>query len=283
LSYFLIYGIHFQHFSEIQRFFARIERVSKKAVNTNFRFKNILVGVDGQDGGLHALGEAIRLAQWSKGKVTAVTVSPFYEGDLSLVGVHHIRELVVGPCETIRSQALALAGSMDAQIAVECHGGNPDEVIPELASSKGCDLLVLGGRKRGPVLGLLQGRLTAAIIGNSSIAVLVVPLYCNLGWQKLLLLNAANRCTQDALGWSAALSATYGGQLTVLELTPRAGRSVTAASVRERVACDQIDMILVSRAPKGRLALRKRYLLSSLINHSPCPVLILAPSFDPAV
>ena len=43
------------------------------------RLRKILAAVDGSPASLHALREAIRLAQWVKGGVTVITVAPSYE------------------------------------------------------------------------------------------------------------------------------------------------------------------------------------------------------------
>ena len=70
------------------------------------KYKRILVAVDGSEPSLHALSEAFKLStSW----VTVVAVTPFYEGDLRLLGVPKSDRLIREPCETALAQAEEMA------------------------------------------------------------------------------------------------------------------------------------------------------------------------------
>lgn len=102
-----------------------------------WRARSILAALDGGVPSLNALGEAIRLAQWGNGRVTGLTVTPSYEGDLSLVGVPDLGGILAGPCEDILERALDVAEALGVRIKVLCEEGEPHIKILERAESEG--------------------------------------------------------------------------------------------------------------------------------------------------
>ena len=78
------------------------------------KYNRILVATDGSEPSLHALQEAFKLSTtW----VTVVAVSPFYEGDLRLLGMPKSDRLIREPCETALARAEELAAAASARLA----------------------------------------------------------------------------------------------------------------------------------------------------------------------
>lgn len=179
------------------------------------------MALDGSGPGLHALEEAIRLAQWARGRVTAITVVPPYEGDLSLVGVRDIKSAISGPCEEVLSEALDIAEAMNFPIDVVCEEGEPHEKILERAEAKRCDLIVMGAGAHRPILGILLGSVMPKVIAHSRQDVLVIPERAAIDWEKMLLVADGSSYSEIAAERAIDLAAAYGGELKVM-LIPEA-------------------------------------------------------------
>lgn len=192
------------------------------------KLKNLLVAVDGSPAGYHALAEAIRLAQWSKGTVCAVTVLPSYEGDLSLVGVRNIQSAIAGPFESIVNQAFDLAETLHADITVKCAVGEPHREIVAFASAGGYDTIVLGGISRPLISLLFRGTTTIRIIQSGVARVLWVPEHGTIQWEKILHVAHPDDHMRHNLAQATDLALTYGGELTGLIIGPRAARKTDA-------------------------------------------------------
>jgi nucleotide-binding universal stress UspA family protein len=174
------------------------------------------VALDGSGPSLHALEEAIRLAQWARGRVTVITVTPPYEGDLSLVGVRDIKSAISGPCEEILSDALDVVEAMNFPIDVVCEEGEPHEKILECAETKRCDLIVMGAGARRPILGILLGSVVPKVIAHSRQDVLVIPERAAIDWEKMLLVADGSSYGEIAAARAVDLAAAYGGELKVI-------------------------------------------------------------------
>jgi nucleotide-binding universal stress UspA family protein len=113
------------------------------------KYKRLLVAVDGSDTSLHALQESFKLTgSW----VTVVTVAPFYEGDLRLVGVANPQALMTEPCNTALETAQEMADRAGAVIQTVCAVGRPHEGIVDLAAAGSRDLIVMGAKGQTQVL-----------------------------------------------------------------------------------------------------------------------------------
>ncbi|MCX5891781.1 MAG: universal stress protein, partial [Deltaproteobacteria bacterium] len=126
------------------------------------KYKRILVAVDGSEPSLHALSEAFKLStSW----VTVVAVSPFYEGDLRLLGMPKSERLIREPCDTALAQAQELADEAGAVIQPVCERGETHERIVALAEIGSRDLIVMGARGHGVLENLLVGSVSRRVIG----------------------------------------------------------------------------------------------------------------------
>ncbi|MHB8069243.1 MAG: universal stress protein [Desulfobaccales bacterium] len=276
------------------------------------KYNRVLVAVDGSASSLHALQESFKLTgSW----VTVVTVAPFYEGDLRLVGTPQPQALMTEPCNTALETAQEMADAAGALIQTVCAAGEPYERLVDLAESGNRDLIVMGAKGHSFIERALLGSVTRRVIGYTQRDVLVVPSQAEVAWQKILLATDASPASEAAVARALDLAQDYGGELqvvAVMKFPPQiyVEPPVTAAW-RERLrACVEritaqaqsrnlaatgsvlegtpykaiVDLAqrekarLIVMGAHGRTGL-KRLLMGSVtervIGHAPCPVLVV--------
>jgi nucleotide-binding universal stress UspA family protein len=179
------------------------------------KYNRILVAVDGSEPSLHALQEAFKLStSW----VTVVAVSPFYEGDLRLLGVPRSDRLIREPCDTALARAQELAEEAGALIRPLCEHGVPDERIVKLAELGSRDLIVMGAKGHSVLENLLVGSVTRRVIGFTSKDILVVPLKGTVGWERILLATDGSERSRAAADRALELAQIYGSELLVVSV-----------------------------------------------------------------
>jgi nucleotide-binding universal stress UspA family protein len=179
------------------------------------KYNRILVAVDGSEPSLHALSEAFKLStSW----VTVVAVTPFYEGDLRLLGVPKSDRLIREPCETALAQAEEMAEEAGALIRPVCERGVPDERIVKLAETGSRDLIVMGARGHGILENLLVGSVSRRVIGFTSKDILVVPIKGVVGWERILLATDGSLRSRMAADRALELAQIYGSELLVVSV-----------------------------------------------------------------
>lgn len=184
-------------------------------MTTNNGYNRLLVAVDGSDASLHALQEAFKIStSW----VTVVAVTPFYEGDLRLLGVPKSDRLIREPCDTALAQAQEMADAAGALIRPVCERGEPHERIVHLAEAGSRDLIVLGARGHSVLENLLVGSVTRRVIGFTGKDVLVIPLTGAVGWDKLLLATDGSARSRLAADRALELAQSHGSDLVVLSV-----------------------------------------------------------------
>jgi len=214
-------------------------------------YKNILVGVDGSSAGFHALTEAIRLAQWSRGRVAAVTVCPSYDGDLSLVGVPDIKSVISGSCEKVANQVLKIGENLSANIEMVCSVGNPIEEIRRLAV-EGCFDLVVLGRRLG-LRAVFGSGISYALSRHAPADLLIVPEQEGISWERMLLVETSGGSGSGNLPHAVSLANAYGGKLTVMSVRNRPNTNVAISSKSP----DIHSTIIIPRLPSpGQLVAR---------------------------
>ncbi len=238
------------------------------------RPSSILVALDGSKASRQALEESIRLAQWTKGRVTAITVAPAYEGDLSLVGVKSVKDLVEGPGRKILSEAIDLAKPRAMSLRIAYESGDPGPKILERAKTENCDLILLG--KSGdihPLLAALTGSVMTDAVEPSTIDVLIIPEGKSIGWERILHVADGSDTGRNAALRAFELIATFDG--SILDSAPTAGGSWKEV-VRLATEHAATLIVLSCPGPKGGALrrLRCRYYLEVLAAHAPCPILV---------
>jgi len=134
--------------------------------------KKVLVAVNGNMG---VLDEGIRLAKDEKTWVTVVKVIPEYDGDLELVGIRNIRDVLDSGGDNAVSEIKSLAESERALIKTRLERGEIHEKILDVAREERCDLIVMGASTRkGLINRLLGGNTLEKVLRYATCPVLVV-------------------------------------------------------------------------------------------------------------
>ncbi len=184
-------------------------------MTSNTKYSRLLVGVDGSDASLHALREAFKIStSW----VTVVAVTPFYEGDLRLLGVPKSDRIIREPCDTALAQAQEMADEAGALIRPLCERGEPHERLVELAAAGSRDLIVLGSSGHNILENLLMGSVTRRVIGFTSKDILVVPPKATMGWKKILIATDGSAHSRQAADRALELAQLQGSQLLVVSV-----------------------------------------------------------------
>lgn len=179
------------------------------------KYNRILVAVDGSDASLHALREAFKISiSW----VTVVAVTPFYEGDLRLLGVPKSDRIIREPCDTALALAQEMADEVGALIRPVCERGEPHERIVKLAAAGSRDLIVLGSSGHNLLENLLVGSVTRRVIGFTSKDILVVPPQAAVGWEKILIATDGSAHSRQAADRALELAQLQGSQLLVVSV-----------------------------------------------------------------
>jgi len=133
--------------------------------------KKVLVAVNGSMG---LLNEGIRLARDEKSWVTVLKVVPPNEGDLNLVGVKNIAELLDSGAAKAEAAIKGLAASEGALIKTRVEEGEVDKKIVEVAQEERCDLIIMGAQKRSFIKRLLGMNVVERVISKAPCPVLVM-------------------------------------------------------------------------------------------------------------
>jgi nucleotide-binding universal stress UspA family protein len=261
------------------------------------RLKHLLVALNGSAAGNHALIESVRLAHWSKGGVTAMTVVPPYAGDLNLVGVKHISSLMTGDAGEILKQAFDAAEALGMRIDVCSAAGDPAVEIAGYYEAGNYDGVVLGVNHRPAPVRFLRGNVRSRIIRFlPSAEVLLIPETATVSWEKLLLITDA-AATDSGTWWRAnEVARVYGGRLEGCRLARRhlgkGGRAGSptdkrlgipegnARAILQRILQENIEMVLLSRGIGARREMPWPGLIDRIVALNR-PLLILKPSYVP--
>lgn len=157
---------------------------------TKDRFKRILVATDGSEGATAALRAAVALAAAMQSELTVLTVfepdqpeeiAPLHDpGPREFARVEHLRGAYREAKEIISDNILA-----EAKTTVNEHPtvsasfvfvqGDPATEILSYATEIAADMIVMGRRGRGRVMGLLLGSVSQLVTGKARQFVLLAP------------------------------------------------------------------------------------------------------------
>lgn len=175
-------------------------------------YSKILVAFDGSESSRNALRQALDKFEDSWIKVLIVT--PAYEGDLELVGIHDIHSLLSGPTEELKQAAKEIIGSELARVNIDVVKGEVFERIIEVAEDESCTLIIMGRRGLHRVERMLMGSVTAKVIVHSSTDVLVIPRDAEIGWDNILVATDGSANSEKALLKAADLGKSHRSSIT---------------------------------------------------------------------
>lgn len=182
------------------------------------RYRKILVAFDGSDSSRNALLQAIKLAKTEKSWIKVVAVVPEYDGDIELIGVSNIQDVITGPGEKLLAQARDISASEGASIITNLEQGEAYDRIVDVASAENCDIIVMGRRGHSRLERALMGGVTARVIGLTDRDVLVVARDANVGWKNILLPTDGSRFCASAVERAIDFAKSYGGDLTAVSV-----------------------------------------------------------------
>jgi nucleotide-binding universal stress UspA family protein len=133
--------------------------------------RKILIAVNGSK---DVLTNGLRLVKGERCEVTVVKVYPQYEGDLSLVGVKDIRNVLDGGVEKDLAEIQKVAENEGRSVRVMTVEGDIREKIIEVAEEEKCDLIIMGASSQNSIKKLVLGNLLDEVSRWSPCPVLVV-------------------------------------------------------------------------------------------------------------
>jgi len=182
------------------------------------KFNKILVAVDGSDASRNALRQSFKLAFDEKKWITVVAINPPYQGDLALVGVSNISEVLKGPGEKNLEEAKHIAETENASIKTRLEEGEPFQKIVEVAEEERCELIVIGRRGVSGIERALMGSVTSKVIGYFKGRTLVVPEDAPLGWNTILVATDGSKFSDAAVDEAINYAKSYGGSLNIVSV-----------------------------------------------------------------
>jgi|Deesub1362A_J573_1020465.scaffolds.fasta_scaffold06375_2 nucleotide-binding universal stress UspA family protein len=182
------------------------------------KFNKILVAVDGSEASKNALRQAFKLAFDEKMWITVLAINPPYRGDLSLIGVSNISEVLKGRGEEILEEAKKIAEEERASIKTRLEEGEPYEKIVEVAEEEKCQVIFMGRRGLSQIERSLMGSVTAKVIGHFKGRIFVIPEGKSLGWRNILVATDNSSYSHVALEEAINYAASYNGSLNVVNV-----------------------------------------------------------------
>lgn len=179
-------------------------------------YKKLLVAFDGSESSKNALRQAILLGEQNQSWIKVLAVVPAYEGDLELVGVSNVGDVLKGPTEKLAKSAQEIADSMSAHIITDVEQGEAYEKIIDVADAENCDLIVMGRRGLRRLERMLMGSVTARVISHSDKNVLVVPRDAEIGWERIVVATDGSRCSEAAMARAIDYSRVFNSDLSII-------------------------------------------------------------------
>ena len=180
------------------------------------RYNKILVPMDGSEASKNALKQSFKLAFDEKMWITVVAIDPPYLGDIDLVGISNIKDVLKGKGSEILEEARGIAAEENASIKTRHEEGEPFAKIVEIAEEENCDLIVMGRRGLTGIERTLMGSVTAKVIGHFTGRTLVVPHDSALGWGDILLAYDGSKYSEAALSEAIDYAKSYKGSLKIV-------------------------------------------------------------------
>jgi nucleotide-binding universal stress UspA family protein len=143
----------------------------KKGGNTMKDYRNVVICVNGSK---DVLVEGLKLIHDEKCNVTVVKVVPTYEGDLSMVGVKNIGDLLNSGAERELSEIMEVAKKAGSDVKVRVEEGDLHEKIVETAEEEHADLIIMGARKKNFIEKLLNLETIDKVTNQAPCPVLLV-------------------------------------------------------------------------------------------------------------
>ena len=181
----------------------------------------ILVAVDPSPASKEAFQQALRMAQFLKAELIAISVSPRYEGAMNRWKISNADAHLNEPFTLCLKEMEQIAAQAGQQIQTLNPTGDPVEEIVNAAEETNAGLLILGCPKRSRLQRVLLGQITTKVIGYSPCDVLLIPEGAKIGFERILVGIDGSRYSMEAGQRALDLALAFKGEvfaLTVLDI-----------------------------------------------------------------
>lgn len=137
-------------------------------------FERILLAVDGSEHAVRAAKVAADLARRLESELRIVAA---YDPIPPFLGEPNMQEAInarLEDAQTILNKAETAVGEVPGGVHSEMIEGSPAEAIIEVAKIRRSDLIVMGSRGRGRLVGLLLGSNSQKVVSHAPCPVLIV-------------------------------------------------------------------------------------------------------------
>jgi nucleotide-binding universal stress UspA family protein len=181
----------------------------------------ILVAVDPSPASKGAFQQALRLAQFLKAKLIAISVTPRYEGNMHRWKISNADEELSRPFQECLAGMKQCAVEQGQKIRTIHVIGDPVEAIVQTAAAENAGLLLMGYPKRSRIERVILGQTATKVIGFSPCDVLIVPERAEIGFSRIMVGIDGSRYSMEAGQRALELALAFGGEvhaLTVLDI-----------------------------------------------------------------
>ncbi len=134
-------------------------------------YRKILIAVDGSK---RVLTQGLTLAEDEKCWVTVVKVVPPHDGDLNLVGIRNISDVLDNGAKKDAAEIDEIAKGEGALVKTRIEEGDIPEKIVEVAEDEDCDLIIMGTNRTNWFRKLFVKNVVEKVINQAPCPVLVV-------------------------------------------------------------------------------------------------------------
>lgn len=138
-------------------------------------FDKILLAVDGSEHSMRAAYMAAELARTMKSSEMRLVV--VYEPIPPYIGDPYMQYAIgarLNQTQTILQQAVDAVGEIPGKLSTELLEGGPAEAIVEVANTRQSDVIVMGSRGLGRLVGALIGSTSQKVVAHAPCPVLIV-------------------------------------------------------------------------------------------------------------
>lgn len=134
-------------------------------------YKKVLIAVNGK---MDVLTEGLKSVKDEKCIVTVLKVVPSFEGDLGLVGVKNIGDVLGSDRYRLISEIEDVANAKGAVVTTRVEEGDIQQKILEVAEEEESDVIIMGDGKQSLIKKVLGMNVTAKVVSKAPCPVMKI-------------------------------------------------------------------------------------------------------------
>jgi len=134
-------------------------------------YRKVLIAVNGSK---EVLSQGINLACDEKCWITVVKVLPQNEGDLNLVGIKNIEDVLDNGSRLESTEIKRIAETEGVMVKTRIEEGDASSKILEVAEEENCDVIVMGAKKQSWLRRIFGDNTVGKVIHQSPCPVFIV-------------------------------------------------------------------------------------------------------------